>query len=217
MGREFMFITFEGIEGSGKTTQINHILNYLKDKGYDCIGTREPGDTAIGKKIRAILLNPDHDELVPQAELFLYAADRAQHISERILPALADGKVVVCDRFFDATTAYQGYARGLDIELINQINRIVLGSLIPDITILFDLLPEVGLKRAWTQIDDGGRDNDETRFENEKKSFHEKVRNGYLKLAGQEPDRLTIIDASKSEDDVKHLIIDIISTKLRKK
>ena len=209
-----MFITFEGIEGSGKTTQINHILNYLTAKGYDCLGTREPGDTVIGKKIRAILLNPDHNELVPQAELFLYAADRAQHISERILPALAKGKIVVCDRFFDATTAYQGYARGLDLSLIDQINTIVLGTLKPDLTVLFDLLPEEGLKRAWKQIDGGSRAGDETRFEFEKRSFHEKVRKGYLKLAENEPDRIRVIDASKSEAEVKQQILDIISLKI---
>ena len=209
-----MFITFEGIEGSGKTTQINHILNYLTTKGYDCIGTREPGDTVIGKKIRAILLNPDHNELVPQAELFLYAADRAQHISERILPALAEDKIVVCDRFFDATTAYQGYARGLDLSLIDQINSMVLGTLKPDITVLFDLLPEEGLKRAWKQIDGGSRAGDETRFEFEKQSFHEKVRKGYLKLAENEPDRIRVIDASKSEAEVKQQILDIISLKI---
>ena len=205
-----MFITFEGIEGSGKTTQINHVINYLRSKGNDCISTREPGDTVIGKKIRAILLNPDHKDLVPQAELFLYAADRAQHISERIIPALEKGQIVICDRFFDATTAYQGYARGLDLSLINQIHSVVLGSLKPDLTILFDLAPAEGLKRAWKQIDGGSRSGDETRFEYEKETFHEKVRQGYLKLAEQEPERIRIIDASKDEDAVKQQIIDII-------
>ncbi len=209
-----MFITFEGIEGSGKTTQIKQILNYLRGKGYNCIGTREPGDTVVGQKIRSILLNPDHSDLVPQAELFLYAADRAQHIRERIMPALTDGKVVVCDRFSDATTAYQGYARGLDLSLIEKINTIVLGELKPDITFLFDLSPEVGLKRAWKQIDGGSRSGAETRFEKEKLSFHEKVRQGYLKLAEHEPERIMIIDASKNEDEVRQQIIDIIALKM---
>lgn len=209
-----MFITFEGIEGSGKTTQINHILGFLTSKGHKCIATREPGDTRIGKKIRSILLDPENSDLVPLAELFLYAADRIQHITERIIPSLSDGTVVVCDRFFDATTAYQGYARGLDITTIEEIHKLVLGDLKPDITILFDLSPEVGLKRAWQQIDNGSRSNVETRFEKEKIPFHEKVRNGYLKLAAEEPERFFVINASKSEIDVKKQIEAIISVKL---
>lgn len=211
-----MFITFEGIEGSGKTTQINHISEFIKSKGRQCVVTREPGDTSIGKKIRSILLDPENYDLVPLAELFLYAADRAQHISERIIPALEAGKVVVCDRFFDATTAYQGYARGLDLSSIYQIHKLVLAKLKPDITILFDLLPETGLERAWKQINSGSRSGAETRFENEKIVFHEKVRNGYLELAKKEPARIFVIDASKKEDEVKQQIIEILSEKLKK-
>lgn len=209
-----MFITFEGIEGSGKTTQINHVVDFFKSLGRECITTREPGDTSIGKKIRAILLDPKNRELVPQAELFLYAADRAQHISERIIPALEAGNVVVCDRFFDATTAYQGYARGLDLSLIKQINSQVLGDLKPDLTVLFDLSPEIGLERAWKAINSGDRSGLETRFENEKIAFHEQVRQGYLELAKKESQRIFLIDASKSEDEVRTQIIKIIKNKL---
>lgn len=209
-----MFITFEGIEGSGKTTQINHILEFLESNGHKCVTTREPGDTRIGQKIRAILLDPENNDLVSLAELFLYAADRAQHMSERIIPSLAAGHVVICDRFFDATTAYQGYARGLDISTIEEIHKLVLKDLKPDVTILFDLSPEIGLKRAWQQIDNGNRSDVETRFENEKITFHEKVRKGYLKLAAEDPDRIFIIDASQSEEDVQQDIERIISDKL---
>ncbi len=209
-----MFITFEGIEGSGKTTQINHILDYLTLNGHKAVATREPGDTRIGKKIRSILLDPENSDLVSLAELFLYAADRVQHITERIIPSLSDGAIVICDRFFDATTAYQGYARGLDISTIKEIHKLVLGDLKPDLTILFDLSPAVGLKRAWQQINNGSRDGTETRFENEKLTFHEKVRDGYLRIAVEEPERFVVIDASRSEKDVQEHIEKIISEKL---
>ncbi len=209
-----MFITFEGIEGSGKTTQIDIMIRFLSSKGLACIGTREPGDTFIGKKIRSILLNPEHTELVSQAELFLYAADRAQHVSERIRPALSEGKIVICDRFSDATLAYQGYARGIDLSLIQQINSIVLEGLKPDITFLFDLSPEEGLKRAWSQINGGNRDETETRFENEKIAFHEKVRRGYLSIAEKEQERFIIIDAMKSREDVTRQMINTLSERM---
>ncbi len=209
-----MFITFEGIEGSGKTTQISHILDYLTLNGHKCIATREPGDTRIGKKIRSILLDPENSDLVSLAELFLYAADRVQHITERIIPSLSDGTIVICDRFFDATTAYQGYARGLDISTIKEIHKLVLGDLKPDLTILFDLSPAVGLKRAWQQIDNGRRAGSETRFENEEITFHEKVREGYLKIAAEDSERFVVIDASMSEKDVQKHIEKIIAGKL---
>ncbi len=197
-----MFITFEGIEGSGKTTQMGNTRRYLESHGNTCVTTREPGDTRIGRQIRKILLDPENRDLVPQAELFLYAADRAQHIRERIIPALNAGHVVICDRFSDATTVYQGYARGIDLDLIHDINQRVLGNLKPDITFLFDLDPADGLKRAWTDLDGGGRSSDESRFELENLAFHEKVRNGYLSLAEKEPERIIVIDASLSENEV---------------
>lgn len=197
-----MLITFEGIEGSGKTTQMGNTRRYLESHGKTCVTTREPGDTRIGSQIRKILLDPENRDLVPQAELFLYAADRAQHIHERILPALGAGHVVICDRFYDATTVYQGYARGLDLKLIGDIHQKVLGNLKPDLTFLFDLDPALGLKRAWAAIDGGGRLSDETRFEQETLAFHEKVRNGYLEIAKKEPDRIVMLDASLSQEKV---------------
>jgi len=193
-----MFITFEGIEGSGKTTQIENTRRYLEGHGKKCVTTREPGDTRIGRQIRKILLDPENRSLVPHAELFLYAADRVQHIQERILPALEKGQVVISDRFSDATTVYQGYARGIDLGLIHDIHLKVLNGLTPDITFLFDLDPAVGLERAWAALDGGGRSADESRFERETLDFHQKVRNGYLALAEKEPDRIVMIDASLS-------------------
>ncbi len=209
-----MFITLEGIEGSGKTTQLDNIIKFMSDRHYEYVVTREPGGTEIGKKIRAILLSPDTKNLNSLTELLLYAADRAQHVKEVIIPSLESGKTVICDRFFDATTAYQGFARGLDMEQIKKLNEIILGSLKPDITLLFDLPPETGLKRAWTQINSGGRSESETRFEKEMISFHEKVRKGYLKIAKTEHERFHVIDASKNVNQVKKAIIDILSDKM---
>ncbi len=197
-----MFITFEGIEGSGKTSQIVKAADFLRGMGHDCIITREPGGTKIGEKIRGILLDPDNRGLSPLAELLLYMADRTQHVKEIIEPLLWEGKTVLCDRFFDATLVYQGYARGLDIDLINRLHNLVLKGLQPDITILLDLPVETGLKRAWKEIDRGARESVETRFEEEALAFHEKVRSGYLELARLEPDRFYTIDSGLSEPGV---------------
>ena len=194
-----MFITFEGIEGSGKTSQLLKTADFLRSMGHDCFITREPGGTKIGEKIRGILLDPDNRGLSPSAELLLYMADRAQHVKEIIEPLLSEGKTVLCDRFFDATLVYQGYARGLDIDLINRLHNLVLKGLKPDITILLDLPVETGLKRAWKEIDRGTRESVETRFEEEALAFHEKVRAGYLELARLEPDRFYTVDSGLSE------------------
>lgn len=204
-----MFITFEGIEGSGKTTQIKLLVPVLQAKGYDCVFTREPGATEIGEKIRAILLDASHTAMLPLTELLLYEADRAQHVHEVIKPALAANKVVVADRFFDATIVYQGYARGFDLELIQQIHRIVLGGLTPDLTIILDLPVHVGLERAWERINSRS-DLPEDRFEKEDIAFHEKVRQGYLTLAGNEPKRFQVIDASRDAEAVHRDIVDVV-------
>jgi len=198
-----MFISFEGIEGSGKTTNIRHAVRFLQSKGHDCVITREPGGTRIGEKIRAILLDPSSKGIDPLTELLLYTADRSQHINEVISPLLSAGKTVVCDRYYDATVVYQGYARGLDTELILRLHRLLFENLKPDITLLLDLPPEIGLSRAWKQIDKGDRDRVETRFEEETLSFHKKVRSGYLEMARLEPERYRIIDASIEPDQVR--------------
>ncbi len=209
-----MFISFEGIEGSGKTTNIRHAVGFLRDKGHDCVITREPGGTRIGEKIRAILLDPSSKEMDPLTELLLYTADRAQHIKELIAPFLSAGKSVVCDRYYDATVVYQGYARGLDTELILRLHRLLFKNLKPDITLLLDLPPEIGLSRAWKQIDNGDRDRVETRFEKETLLFHKKVRSGYLEMARLEPERFRIIDASKEPDQVRKEIIRTLSEEI---
>lgn len=206
-----MFITFEGIEGSGKTTQIGHVAEFLKRKGKECIVTREPGGTVTGRKIRAILLDPESRGMDSSAELLLYMADRAEHLSKVVNPALSEGKTVLCDRYFDATVAYQGYARGLDIEFLKKMHKMILNDLKPDITFLLDLSPEAGLSRAWKQIEEGGRAGIETRFEKEAIAFHEKVREGYLKLALEEPGRFVVIDATKDENKVRQDIIKVLS------
>jgi len=206
-----MFITFEGIEGSGKTTQLRHMADVFLKKGHDCVLTREPGGTPIGEKIRAILLDPASKEMSPLTELLLYTADRVQHVKELLGPSLAAGKTVLCDRYFDATLVYQGYARGLDTELIEQLHGMLLAGLRPDITILLDLPPEMGLARAWAQIHNGNRTGRECRFEKEAISFHEKVRAGYLTIARREPERFRIIDAGRSADDVQRDILKVLS------
>ncbi len=197
-----MFITLEGIEGSGKTSQVNNMAAFLEDRGRVCLLTREPGGTEIGRRIRQVLLDPESRDLDPVAELLLYNADRVQHVKKVILPAIADGKVVVCDRYVDATRAYQGVARNLDIELVETLHRLLVADLKPDLTFLLDLPPEEGLARAWAQINSGDRSNRETRFEKEALAFHTRVRKGYLGLAEREPGRFVIVDALASIEDV---------------
>lgn len=187
------FITFEGIEGCGKTTQVQLLSQLLEEQDRPALVTREPGGCAIADKIRAILLDADNRELVPLAELFLYAAARAQHVAEVIKPSLTAGKIVICDRFTDATLAYQGYGRSLDRTMIRMLNRHATGEIVPDLTILLDCPEEVGLKRALARIQAtaGAR---EERFEQESLLFHRAVREGYLDLAAQEPDRFVVLD-----------------------
>ncbi len=195
-----MFITLEGIEGAGKTTQIPRLVEFLKEKGHDCRVTREPGGTPDGEKIRQMLLDPANQDLAPETELFLYAADRAQHVAAVILPALAAGKSVICDRFGDATEAYQGGARGIDRQLVARLNQVATRNLKPDLTILLDLPPEVGLARAWQRIKDSGRQADDCRFENEALDFHRRVRQAYLDIVNQEPARFLVVDAAGSAE-----------------
>ena len=210
-----MFITLEGIEGSGKTTQIRRLAEFLEDKGVDCVTTRQPGGTLIGENIRSILLDPANSALEPLAELLLYMADRAQHINELIRPALKNGKTVVCDRYFDATLVYQGFARGLSIELIGQLHQLLFDDLKPDVTLLLDLPPQVGLERAWRQLNNGQRSGHESRFEAEAVAFHEKVRAGYLELARLEPERFRIIDAVQPQNQAFAAMRKIVSSFLK--
>jgi dTMP kinase len=178
-----MLITLEGIEGSGKSTQLPNIVDYLERMGRTCVVTREPGGTDLGRRIRSILLDPANAGIDAMAELMLYEADRAQHVSSVIRPALEQGHIVICDRFSDSTVAYQAAARGIRPETVQGLNEIVLDGLAPDLTFLLDLPARLGLSRAWKQIASGDRHEQETRFEMETIEFHEKVRQGYLALA----------------------------------
>ncbi len=205
-----MFITLEGIEGAGKSSQVQNIVSFFNARGYECLATREPGGTTIGQQIRGILLDPANHDLDAGAELLLYVADRIQHIKTVIEPHLGERRVVLCDRFFDATLVYQGYARVLDKGMIRDLHRLVCNDLTPDLTLLFDLEPKVGLTRAWHQIDNGGRPNLESRFELETLAFHQKVRDGYLDLARCDPRRFRIIDAAQGQnavsEDIKRVL-----------
>lgn len=209
-----MFITFEGIEGCGKTTQIKRIAKRLSRNGIPIITTLEPGGTSIGQNIRRIVLDSHNKNLSHLAELALYAADRAQHIEEVIKPALDQRKWVICDRFFDATVAYQGTARGLDMELIRMLNEKVTKGIQPDITFLLDCPVEVGLDRALERnrtLSPKGQD----RFEKERLDFHMKVRRGYLELARNNPKRFVIIDATLAKNEVEQEIFKHIKPLLK--
>jgi dTMP kinase len=189
------FVTFEGIEGSGKSTQIALLAAALKSQGKQVVLTREPGGTAIGDQVRKILLDPANSALDPKAELLLYGASRAQHLHDVILPALVAGATVLCDRFSDATLAYQGYGRGLDLEMIQTLDCLVTAGMRPDLTLLLDIDAAIGVARAHGRNAVRGLEA-EARFENEEIAFHERVRQGYLKLAREFPERVRIVDAS---------------------
>ncbi len=191
------FVTFEGIEGSGKSTQARRALEYVRARGREALLEREPGGTAIGARLRAILLDPENRGLDPIAELLLMEADRRQHVVEVLGPALARGVLVLCDRFNDATFAYQGGARGLPEELVRAVDAWTVGDLHPDRTLLFDCPVPLGLARA------GKRDGARTpRFEAEGAEFHEKVRAAYLAIARREPARVRVIDTDRPPDAV---------------
>jgi len=207
------FITFEGIEGSGKSTQISRLLQYLTNSGRPATLTREPGGTPIGDQVRRILLDPANKLLDPTAELLLYAASRAQHLREVILPALDAGRIVLCDRFSDATLAYQGYGRGLSIATIRELDNIVTAGLRPRLTVLLDIDAATGVGRARGRNTRQGL-HGEARFENEELLFHNRVRDGYLDLAKQDSGRIRIVDAARTpeeiQDDVRRLVDEVL-------
>jgi dTMP kinase len=196
-GNLSLFVTFEGIEGCGKTTQINHLASFLRGISRSFLVTREPGGTEIGEQIRQILLTSDSVGMEPMAELFLYAAARVQHLSQAISPALREGKIVLCDRFADATVAYQGFGRRLDLAWVEEMNARAMGNVKPDLTFLLDLPVEEGLRRAWKRMEN--RTAKEDRFEKESLEFHQRVREGYLILARRDPQRIMILDGMRDE------------------
>jgi dTMP kinase len=206
-----MFITFEGIEGSGKSTQIKRLAAWLEAKGGAVKLTREPGGSELGLALRRILLDAANTDIVSRAELFLYLADRAQHVKQVVQPALEQGKVVLCDRFTDSTVAYQGYGRGLDPQMLHSLNEASVDGVSPDLTVLFDLPPEVGLVRARSRNEEQGASETEGRFEAEELAFHHRVRDGYLKLAERFPERIKIVDATGDEGAVFDAVCDLTS------
>ena len=197
-----LFITLEGPEGSGKSTALNAIADFFQSNNIPYLRTREPGGSTIGHPIRSILLDP-HQILAPEAELFLFLADRAQHIAHTVRPAIENGVTVICDRYFDSTIAYQGYGRGLPIEYLRDLNYMATRQFIPDLTLLLDLPVEVGLRRAATR-NAQMVNSDESRFDNEVVEFHEKVRAGFLEMARLEEHRFCIINAMMNKDEVGH-------------
>ena len=192
-----MFITIEGPEGSGKTTATNRVVEELIKRGFDVVRTREPGGTPIAEQIRNVILDKQNTAMDPRAEALLYAAARRQHLVEKIWPATKEGKLVICDRYIDSSLAYQGGARGLGIQEIIDINMFATDNTWPDLTILFDIEPEIGLARIAKNAD-----REVNRLDLEKIEFHKKVRETFLLLAEKQPERFIVIDASKDPDTV---------------
>ncbi|MFA6989043.1 MAG: dTMP kinase [Candidatus Gastranaerophilaceae bacterium] len=188
MKRQGLFITFEGADGSGKSTQINMVFDFLTKKGIECVLTREPGGTDLGNKLRDILLNYDAP-VASTCEMFLYLADRAQHVETKIKPALKNGTIVLCDRHIDSTVAYQGFARGLEVETLIMLNKIATDELLPDLTIVFDVETEIAMQRVG---------NNKDRLESEGYEFHKKLRHGYLNLAERFPERIKVINSNNN-------------------
>lgn len=190
-----LFVTLEGPEGCGKTTQAALLAEHLRQQGHDVLATREPGGTSIGDQIRRVLTSLDNIAMHPRTEILLFSASRAQLVHEVILPHLKAGGVVICDRFYDSTLAYQGYGHGLDLEVLRQITAFATGGLVPDLTLLLDLPVEEGLRRRR-------KDGDWNRLDAYSLEFHRRVRQGYLELARQEPERWVVIDAARPAEAV---------------
>ena len=206
-----MFITLEGPEGSGKTTAVNAAVRELEKLGYSIVRTREPGGTPIAEQIRNVILDKANTAMDPRTEALLYAASRRQHLVEKVWPAVKEGKIVICDRYLDSSLAYQGGARGLGIENILNINMFATEGTFPDLTLLFDIEPEVGLARIAANAS-----REVNRLDLEKLDFHKNVRNTFLDLAKRYPDRFVIIDASKSQEEVAKATLDVILARLCK-
>ena len=211
--RKGKFITFEGVEGAGKTTQAHLLGEYLSSLKIPVVVTREPGGTHIGEQIRQILLASENRGMTPETEILLYAASRAQHLREKIVPALDSDRWVICDRYSDATIAYQGYGRGLDLGLIAELNRLVSLELEPDLTILLELDVQEGLMRARKRGEGGNLQ--EGRFEEEEVAFHRRVREGYRNLARRYPGRIRTVSAEGSMEEVNKRVIEIVSVLLK--
>lgn len=205
-----MFITVEGPDGSGKTTQLQLLVRSLTKKGYEVVVTREPGGTKVGNSIREILLSPEHDEMTPRVEMMLYAASRAQNVDQVIRPALNRGAIVVCDRFVDASIAYQGYGLQYDLTQVLSLNEWATAGIKPDLTFLFDLTPDQASRRMK---DRGQLDRIESRDE----SFHQRVYDGFQKLLEQHPERMVRIDANATIEMIQDEVLDITLERLNER
>ncbi|MEL0185181.1 MAG: dTMP kinase [Hyphomicrobiales bacterium] len=197
------FITFEGGEGSGKTTQSELLYNNLKQKGLNVTRTREPGGTILAESIREILLKGEKDKMSSLTELYLFSAARRDHIDNVIAPSLKNNEIVICDRFIDSTTAYQGYAGNIDLNLINSINNFTIGSIIPNITYIFDIDPNIGLKRSINTT------SEEIRFEEKDIGYHKKIRSGFLEIAKNNSDRCIVIDAEQELKKIEEFLLNL--------
>ena len=206
-----MFITFEGGEGAGKSTAIKRIVEKLTSEGYKIVLTREPGGTPIAEEIRNVILDKKNTAMDPRTEALLYAASRRQHLVEKVIPALKEGKLVLCDRFLDSSLAYQGGARGIGIDTVYNMNLFATEGMLPDLTILFDIKPEEGLARIAANSQ-----REVNRLDVEKLTFHNKVRDSFHELAKMFPERFVIVDASKTPDEVFEDAYKAIEDRLKK-
>ena len=206
-----MFITLEGPEGSGKTTAVKAAVTKLQELGYQVVQTREPGGTPIAEQIRNVILDKANTKMDPRTEALLYAASRRQHLVEKVWPAIKEGKIVICDRYLDSSLAYQGGARGLGVDNILNVNLFATENTYPDLTLLFDIKPELGLERIARNSD-----REVNRLDLEKIEFHNKVRQTFLDLSKKYPDRYVVIDASKSIEEVQKATMDAILARLCK-
>ncbi len=204
-----IFITFEGGEGAGKTTVLHELKNYLEQKGYKTATTREPGGIEIAEKIRHVILDTSHTNMDSRTEALLYAAARRQHLVEKVIPLLEEGHIVLCDRFIDSSLAYQGYARELGIEEVYSINKFAITDFMPDLTLLFNVQPEVGMERI-----NKNKEREQNRLDLEKMSFHQKVYDGYQILLKRFSDRIKEIDADQTPDQVLKQCIEVVDTYL---
>lgn len=206
-----LFVTIEGPEGSGKTSAMRIVKERLENVGYSVVTTREPGGTEIGEQIRNVILDPKNTEMDSRTEALLYAASRRQHLIEKIWPSLKEGKIVFCDRYLDSSLAYQGIARGLGVEQILEVNSYATEGTFPDLTVLFDIDPLLGLERI-----NKNKNREVNRLDMEKISFHKQVRNGYLELSRRFPDRYFVVDASLPLEEVSSVVFEKITEMLRR-
>ena len=204
-----VFITLEGVEGCGKSTQASRLAKRLREEGYRVVETREPGGTPLAERIRDVLLSSSAEPVTPECEAHLILAGRSQHVAQVISPALQNGAMVICDRFSDSTLAYQGYGRGLDLRALVRLNRFATEGLAPDLTLLLDLPIAAGLARRR-------REQDQNRLDRETRSFYQRVRNGFLELAAEQPRRIKVIDATPDPDTVEREVAIIVTRFLEK-